>query len=120
VPEWCWETLDDLLLHVDLTRTVVAVSAHPPVYEDIALVVDEDVPAAAVQSLIVQTGAPIVRSVTLFDMYRGQQVPAGRKSLAYRLTYQAADRTLTDRAVAKVRNRIVRRAERELGAVLRQ
>jgi phenylalanyl-tRNA synthetase beta chain len=113
-------SVDDLLLHVDLTRTVVAVSAHPPVYEDIALVVDEDVPAAAVQSLIVQTGAPIVRSVTLFDMYRGQQVPAGRKSLAYRLTYQAADRTLTDRAVAKVRNRIVRRAERELGAVLRQ
>jgi phenylalanyl-tRNA synthetase beta chain len=52
-------------------------------------------------------------------VYRGEQVRAGRKSLAYRLTYQADDRTLTDREVHKVRAKIVRRLERELGATLR-
>jgi phenylalanyl-tRNA synthetase beta chain len=95
------------------------ISAHPPIYEDLAVVVDEGVPAVEVRDLIAQTGSPLVRSVILFDVYRGEQVGPGKKSLAYRLTYQADDRTLTDRAVAKVRGKIVRRLEREVGAVLR-
>ena len=98
---------------------MVSISAHPPVYEDLAVVVDEDVPAARIRDLIAQTGAPLVRSVVMFDVYRGEQAGAGRKSLAYRLTYQADDRTLTDREVAKLRAKIVRRLERELSATLR-
>ncbi len=66
-----------------------------------------------------ETGLPLVREVTLFDLYRGEQAGAGRKSLAYALTYQADDRTLTDNEVAKVRGRIVKRLEKELGAQLR-
>ncbi|OQY24022.1 MAG: hypothetical protein B6I34_04085 [Anaerolineaceae bacterium 4572_32.1] len=72
-----------------------------------------------VHDLIAQTGRALVRSVMLFDVYRGEQIGAGKKSLAYRLTYQADDRTLTDREVAKLRGKIVRRLERELGATLR-
>jgi len=98
---------------------VAPISIHPPVYEDLAVVVDEDIPSARVHNLIAQTGAPLVRTVVLFDVYRGEQVGAGRKSLAYRLTYQADDRTLTDREVARLRARIVRRLERELNATLR-
>jgi len=71
------------------------------------------------RDLIAQTGAPLVLSVVLFDVYRGEQAGAGRKSLAYRLTYQADDHTLTDREVAKLRGKIVRRLEREVGATLR-
>ncbi len=111
--------LDGLLATWDAQRTMAPISPHPPVYEDLALVVDEDVPAVRVRDLIAQTGASLVRSVVLFDVYRGEQVGAGKKSLAYRLTYQADDRTLTDREVAKLRGKVIRRLEQELGATLR-
>ncbi|HIE39728.1 MAG TPA: phenylalanine--tRNA ligase subunit beta, partial [Anaerolineae bacterium] len=112
--------LDQLLAAWGRPRTTTPVSAHPPVYEDLAVVVEESVPAVQVRDLITQTGQPLVRSVTLFDVYRGEQVGHGRKSLAYRLTYQADDRTLTDREVGKLRTKIIRRLERELGATLRE
>ena len=111
--------LDRLLEAWGAPRRMAPISVHPPVYEDLAVVVDEDVPAVRVRDLIAQTGAPLMRAVGLFDVYRGEQVGAGRKSLAYRLTYQADDRTLTDREVSKVRAKIVRRLERETGATLR-
>ncbi len=111
--------LDKLLSAWGTAHTVVPISAHPPVYEDLAVVVDENVSAVRVRDLIAQTGSSLVRSVVLFDVYRGEQVGTGKKSLAYRLTYQADDRTLTDREVAKLRGKIVRRLEREIGAALR-
>lgn len=111
--------LDVLLADWGAPREITSISVHPPVYEDLALVVDENVPAVRVRDLIAQTGAPLVRSVVLFDVYRGRQVEAGRKSLAYRLTYQADDRTLTDEEVAKLRTRIVQRLQQELDATLR-
>jgi phenylalanyl-tRNA synthetase beta chain len=111
--------LDVLLVAWGAPRTMTSLSVHPPVYEDLAVIVDEGVPAVQVRDLIVQTGAPLVRSVVLFDVYRGEQIGAGKKSLAYRITYQADDRTLTDEESAKVREKVVRRLERELGATLR-
>jgi len=111
--------LDELLAAWGAPRAMRPISIHPPVYEDIAVVVDESVPAARVRDLVAQTGAPLLRSVALFDLYRGKQVGAGKKSLAYRLTYQADDRTLTDEEVARLRDKIVRRLEGALGATLR-
>jgi len=111
--------LDGLLEGWGAPRTMASISVHPPVYEDLAVVVEENVPAVRVRDLIAQAGAPLVRSVVLFDVYQGEQVGTGRKSLAYRLTYQADDRTLSDQEVTKLRARIVRRLEQELGAVLR-
>jgi phenylalanyl-tRNA synthetase beta chain len=111
--------LDELLAAWGAPRTLAPISVHPPVYEDLAVVVDENVSELNVRTLITQTGSSLVRSVTLFDVYRGEQVRAGKKSLAYRLVYQADDRTLTDKEVAKLRGKIVRRLERELGATLR-
>jgi phenylalanyl-tRNA synthetase beta chain len=94
-------------------------SDHPAVFEDLALVVDDAVPAVAAAQLIRQSGGKLLAGVRLFDVYRGGQVPAGMKSLAFSLVYQAADRTLTDEDVARVRAKIVARLERELGAALR-
>jgi phenylalanyl-tRNA synthetase beta chain len=111
--------LDALLASWGRAPEMTPISAHPPVYEDLAVVVNEDVPALRVRDRITETGAPLVRSVALFDVYRGEQVGAGKKSLAYRLTYQAEDRTLTDEEVADVRAAIVRRVEEELDARLR-
>jgi len=94
------------------------VSEFPPMYEDIAVIVDESVAAAAVEAFIRQTGGKTVTNVKLFDVYRDEKIGAGKKSLAYSLTYQA-EKTLTDAEAAAIRNKIVKRLEREVGAKLR-
>jgi phenylalanyl-tRNA synthetase beta chain len=103
---------------INPTYGVRPVSEFPPVYEDIAVIVDESVPAARVEALIRQTGGKTVTQVRLFDVYRGEQIGAGKKSLAYSLTYQS-DKTLTDAEAAAIRNKIVKRLEYEVGAKLR-
>jgi phenylalanyl-tRNA synthetase beta chain len=95
------------------------VSTYPPVLEDIALIVDENVPADRIENLIRQTGGKLLAEVRLFDVFRSEQIGAGKKSLAYSLTYQAPDRTLNDQEASQLRGRIVRRLENELGAKLR-
>ena len=75
--------------------------------------------AAQVAEMIRQTGGKVVASVRLFDVFRSAQIGEGKKSLAYSLSYQASDRTLTDKDVSGIRQRIVRRLEQELGARLR-
>ena len=95
------------------------VPAFPPVLEDIAVIVDEGVVAEKVVAVIEKAGGKLLSQVRLFDIYRGEQIDAGKKSMAYSLTYQAPDRTLTDGEAAKVRQRIVQALEKELGAKLR-
>ncbi len=111
--------LDELLTHWGAPREMTPLSTHPPVYEDLAVVVDKEMPAGRVRESIVRAGGTLLRSVALFDVYRGPQVGANKKSLAYRLTYQAEDRTLTDGEVARVRSSIVQELERGLEATLR-
>ncbi len=91
----------------------------PHVLEDLAVIVDEDVPAVRVLETILQGGGKLLKEARLFDVFRGGQIGAGKKSLAYSLTYQAADRTLTDKDAAQIRQRIIRRLEQELGARIR-
>jgi len=97
---------------------IAPVSEFPPIYEDIAIILDESVEASAVEALIRQTGGKTVTDVRLFDVYRDEKIGAGKKSLAYSLTYQA-EKTLTDAEAAAIRNKIVKRLENTLGAKLR-
>jgi phenylalanyl-tRNA synthetase beta chain len=110
----------ELLLSLipDLTKTA-DVPEFPAVIEDLALVLDESVPADRVAELILQTGGKLLTEVHLFDVFRSDQLGAGKKSLAYRLTYQAMDRTLTDGEISALRNKIIKRLEYELKAKLR-
>jgi phenylalanyl-tRNA synthetase beta chain len=112
--------MDALLALVPSLYEIASVPEFPPMLEDLALVVDESLPAERVAELIRQTGGKVIRDVRLFDVYRGGKIGAGRKSLAYSLTYQAADKTLSDKDVAGIRTHILRRLELELGAKLRQ
>jgi len=89
----------------------------PPVVQDLAVIVDEVVTAAQVQSII--EAAALVRRAQLFDVYTGEPVPAGKKSLAFSVTYQSPDHTLTDEEVARAHRGIVERLKRQLGAELR-
>ena len=95
------------------------ISNFTPIFEDLAFVMDASLPVEAVTPLILQTGKPLLRKATLFDVYEGEQVDEGKRSLAYSLTFQARDRTLTDNEVGKVRKKIIKRLQREFQATLR-
>jgi phenylalanyl-tRNA synthetase beta chain len=94
------------------------VSPYPPVVQDIAVVVPEDIEFAEIEVAIAEGGGELLSSYQLFDVYRGEQIGAGNKSLAIRLEFQAADRTLTDDEVAGIRALIEDRLA-ELGGRLR-
>ncbi|MBN1640106.1 MAG: phenylalanine--tRNA ligase subunit beta [Anaerolineae bacterium] len=111
--------LELLLERAGAPVQMASLSTYPAVYEDLAIVVERDVHADVVGELIAQTGGPMLRAVSLFDVYEGAQVGPGKKSLAYALTYQADDRTLKAEDVARIRDKIIGRLERELGAQLR-
>jgi phenylalanyl-tRNA synthetase beta chain len=95
------------------------VSRFPSSDVDLALVLDDAVPADDVARVLGDAGGELLESVTHFDVYRGPGVAPGRRSLGFRLRFCALDRTLTDREVGELRTRCVGAAERELGAVLR-
>jgi len=91
----------------------------PAVLRDVAFIVPEDIPAARAEQVIRAHAGPWLEELELFDVYQGDPVPAGKRSLAYALAYRAADRTLTDAEVDEVHARVRQALERELGAVLR-
>ncbi|MBN8594422.1 MAG: phenylalanine--tRNA ligase subunit beta [Anaerolineae bacterium] len=111
--------LDGLLADVNANYPVKALTNTPPVLQDIALVMNDEVEAARVEAVIRKAGGDLLKGLTLFDVYRGDPIPEGHKSLAYSLVYRADDRTLTDKEVATVHQKIVKTVERELGAKLR-
>jgi phenylalanyl-tRNA synthetase beta chain len=86
---------------------------------DVALVVDGAVPAEDVRRALADGGGELVESVRLFDTYSGEQVGAGKVSLAFALRLRAADRTLSSAEVAEVRAAALAEAESRCGAVLR-
>ena len=96
-----------------------ALSTYPLAHTDVALVVDEGVPAAAVESALREGAGESLESLVLFDVYRGEQVEAGKKSLAYRLTFRATDRTLTTDEVSALRDKAVAAAAAQTGAIQR-
>ncbi|HDN79535.1 MAG TPA: phenylalanine--tRNA ligase subunit beta [Chloroflexi bacterium] len=110
---------EKLASYATSVREFKPVSRFPAVVQDIALVVDEEVPAEEVRRLIMEAGKPLVRSAVLFDVYKGKPIPPGKKSLAYSLTFQADDRTLTDEEVNRFRKRIIKHLKKKVGAVLR-
>jgi phenylalanyl-tRNA synthetase beta chain len=110
----------DLLLAHRQPRRYQPIPRFPAVLEDIALVVDTDTPAQAVEDAIRTAGGPLLRRIELFDLYQGEPIPPGKKSLAYALTFQAEDRSLTDDEVRTVYQRIQQHTATALGAEPRQ
>ncbi len=94
-------------------------SRFPAVVQDLALVVDEGLPAEDLAREIRAAGGDLLAGLTVFDVYRGEQVPPGKKSVAFSLQFQAADRTLTEEEASRRREKIVAAAAKRLGAVQR-
>jgi phenylalanyl-tRNA synthetase beta chain len=95
------------------------ISTFPPALIDVALVVDAAVPAAEVEAALAEGAGPLLEAVRLFDVYASEQVGAGLKSLAYKLTFRAPDRTLTVEEAVAARDAAVALASSRVGAALR-
>ncbi|MBU2536371.1 MAG: phenylalanine--tRNA ligase subunit beta [Chloroflexota bacterium] len=98
-------------------RMFQSIPRFPATVRDIALIVDIGVSHQQIGDII--EGFSLVKGVTVFDVYSGKQVPAGKKSLAYRITYQSPTHTLTDEEVNKVQEQILKKLSQQLGATLR-
>jgi phenylalanyl-tRNA synthetase beta chain len=113
--------LDVDLIH-ELTQSRIAtysdVTSFPAVLQDIAVIVPEDVPAARLDEVVRAGGGELLTSLEVFDLYHGEQVGEGNKSLALRLEFRAPDRTLTDDEVAE-RRAAIEDALDEIGGRLR-
>lgn len=111
--------VDVLVAATGVPVQATELSTYPPAHTDVALVVAQEVPAARVEAALRSGAGDRLESVQLFDVYRGEQVGEGRKSLAYRLTFRAAQRTLTTDEVSALRDAAVAAAADRTGAVQR-
>jgi phenylalanyl-tRNA synthetase beta chain len=120
VPRAAAAELDlDPIINLAQSSQYRLISRYPASKFDMAFVVDDTIPAEQVAAAIRRGAGDMLEALTLFDIYSGAQVGEGRRSLAYRLTFRAQDRTLTDEALAKIRAKITRLLEREVGASVR-
>ena len=102
------------------TKVYTQLPKYPAMTRDIALVADEEMTVGQIEAVITEAATELLRSVKLFDIYRGQQVGEGKKSMAFSLTYRAADRTLTDEDVQAVHGKVLEALREKLGLTLRE
>lgn len=108
--------LSGLLAAAPPRGSVTAISSYPVAKEDVALIVAEEIPSAAVEAALRRGAGPLLESVQLFDVYTGAQVGRGRKSLAFALRFRAPDRTLTDAESGAARDAAVAAAVEAVAA----
>ena len=103
----------------DMNRDYIPIAKYPAVLRDIALLADDETPVGVILGIIRQRGGRILEKAELFDIYRGKQVPEGKKSLAFSLVFRDREKTLTDEDAQKAMKKILKGLEEETGAVLR-
>ncbi|HET7579055.1 MAG TPA: phenylalanine--tRNA ligase subunit beta [Bacillales bacterium] len=126
--EKAFDLNETYVFEVDL-ETIMSVQAtsltyrtlprYPSVSRDIALVVDEEVAAGNIRTVIRQAGGDLLKEVSLFDVYQGEHLEEGKKSLAFSLNYYDPERTLTDEEVVKAHDRVLEQVKEVFGAALR-
>ena len=115
----CAMELDLSALPLQESFPAPRLSAFPALHQDLALVVDDEIPAETVRRVVESAAGELVESVELFDVFRGEQLGEGKKSLAFNLIFRAVDRTLTDEEVNEYRVQAAEKARVELGAQMR-
>ena len=96
------------------------IAKFPETYRDISILVDRQVTSEQVADLILKTGSPLIQKVELYDHFEGKKIQADKKSLTFALSFQSAERTLSDEEVTPLFERIIKTLESELGASLRE
>ncbi|GKX66096.1 phenylalanine--tRNA ligase subunit beta [Inconstantimicrobium mannanitabidum] len=111
--------LDALYENINTKKSYTPLPKFPAVTRDIALLVDDDILVQEIEETIRKTGGHLVEKTTLFDVYKGKQIPEGKKSIAYAIIYRDPSKTLKDEEINKVHDKILRALEFKLGAQLR-
>lgn len=112
--------IEPLVEEANLMPEFKQLPKYPAVSRDIAMLVDEEILVKQIEKLITSNAGNILEEIKLFDVYKGKQVPDGKKSVAYSVTFRASDRTLTDEEVGKSMKKIVNALSEKLGAQLRE
>jgi len=111
--------MEDLLKYADLGKRFTALARYPSVRRDISMLVDDSVSASDILRVIEKNGNDLVRSIDVFDLYKGQQIEQGKKSLAYSVEYRSDEKTLKDEEVAEIHKDIQKALVDKLGAQIR-
>jgi len=112
-------SLDELIDNASTKKEYEPIPKFPAVTRDMAIIVDEDILVQQIEDIIKRQGGSILENYKLFDVYKGIQVPPKKKSVAYSITYRDKNKTLTEKEVEKVHNKIVKTLEHLIGAELR-
>ena len=110
---------DEIFAHAELKKHYRPLPKYPATTRDFSFVCDEDMEVGAIEGVMAKAGGKLVESITLFDIYRGPQVGAGKKSVALRVTLRASDRTLTVEEADKVSKKMLNDLKFKMGLVLR-
>ncbi len=113
-------SFDAIFENASAVKTYKKLPKYPSVSRDIAMLVDDEVLAGDIYDIISRAGGKLLTDITLFDVYKGAQIPEGKKSMAYSVTLRADDRTLTEEEITKVMSKILRSLEAQTGAKLRE
>lgn len=111
--------IDKLIENTSLKPEYKPLPKYPAVPRDIAMVVKDEILVKEIEDILRQRGGKILEEIKLFDVYKGKQVPGGMKSIAYSLTFRAADKTLTDEDVNKAMKKILDGLKKNINAELR-
>jgi len=112
--------LEPLFVRMRKEKVFRPLPRYPYIERDLSLIVETNCSGDKIKHLISRLGHDIIASVILFDMYKGESIPEGCQSMAFRIRYQSEDRTLTDEEVQEVHSRVVDALVKELGASMRE
>jgi phenylalanyl-tRNA synthetase beta chain len=112
--------LDVILSLYDNEPTYKEIPRYPAIARDIAFILDQEVQAGDVKSVIMEVGAPLVKSIEIFDLYEGEHLEPGKKSIAYHLVYQDPEKTLKDKEVEASYQEIVQAVSDKFNAYVRK
>lgn len=116
---YCEIDIDRIVPHCRDNAVFKEISRYPAVVRDAAFLADKKIEAHAVVSAVMQTGEELLEKVSIFDVYHGQGIAEGKKSLALRFSYRASDRTLTDDEVNQAHSRMIETVIARTGASVR-
>ena len=116
-----WAELDfeKMIARVPKTQRFSSLPKFPPADRDLAVVVDESLLSKVIEDRIKKVGGGLIENTVLFDVYKGKQVPADKKSLAYSICYRSQEKTLTDEEVDEIHRKVISELEKTFGATLR-
>ena len=111
--------LDNLLSCANLKKIFAALPKYPSIKRDIAILLDDTISASSIYDVIKEEARELVKSVDVFDLYKGQQIQEGKKSLAYTIEYRSDERTLNDKEVNDMHKKVQDALTKRLGAQIR-